>query len=89
MPIILAILVVAFPRIAIILLYLFTNFFHVVYQGILVPLLGFLFVPLTLLVYTYFVRSNIQVGTTQLVILFVAVIIDLGLLGSARPRGNR
>ena len=42
MPCLLAILAVAFPRIAIILLWLFTNFFTGVYHGIIIPVLGFL-----------------------------------------------
>ena len=45
MPCLLAILVLAFPRIAIILLYLLTNFFRGVYDTILIPLLGFIFMP--------------------------------------------
>lgn len=84
MPCLLAILVAAFPRIAIILLYLLTNFFHGIYQSLLVPILGFLFLPLTLLVYTYLLRSHTPLGTVQFVILFVAVILDLGLVHTSR-----
>jgi len=81
-------LLAAFPRIAIILLYLLTNFFHGVYQSLLLPILGFLFLPLTLLVYTYLLQSHTPLGTVQFVILFVAVILDLGLIGTSR-RLNR
>lgn len=88
MPCLLAILITAFPRIAIILLYLLTNFFHGVYQSVLLPILGFLFLPLTLLVYTYLLRSHTPMGTMQFVIIFVAVILDLGLLGAARRRSS-
>lgn len=84
MPCLLAILVAAFPRIAIILLYLLTDFFHGLYHSLLVPILGFLFLPLTLLVYTYLLRSHTPLGTTQFVILFVAVILDLGLVHTSR-----
>jgi len=88
MPCLLAILVVAFPRIAVVLLYFLTNFFHGVYHSLVVPIVGFLFMPLTLLVYTYFLRSHTPLGTTQFVILFVSVILDLGLLGHfGRRRG--
>jgi hypothetical protein len=86
MPCLLAILVVAFPRVAIVLLYLLTNFFAHVYNSVLVPLLGFLFLPLTLLVYTYFANLHTPLTTTSFVILFVAVIIDLGLVGGAARR---
>jgi hypothetical protein len=88
MPCLLAILIAAFPRIAILLLYFLTDFFHGVYHSLLLPIAGFLFLPLTLLVYTYFLRSHTPLGTAQFVILFVAVIVDLGMLGSAR-RGNK
>ena len=54
MPCLLALLAVAFPRVAIVLLWLFTNFFNGVYHGIIIPVLGFLFLPLTLIVYTFF-----------------------------------
>jgi hypothetical protein len=81
MPCLLALLAVAFPRAAIILLWLFTNFFTGVYHGIIIPVLGFLFLPLTLIAYTYIHNQHAPLGTTQLVILFIAVILDLGLVG--------
>jgi hypothetical protein len=68
MPCLLALLAVAFPRIAIVLLYLFTNFFVGVYHTLLIPILGFIFLPLTLIVYTYLLNSHTP-------------ILDLGLLG--------
>jgi hypothetical protein len=95
MPCLLAILAVAFPRIAIILLWLFTTFFTGLYNNLIIPILGFIFLPLTLIVYTYMVRMHPitqfgQLTATELVILFVAVIIDLGLLGGgAAGRGRR
>ncbi len=82
MPCLLLLLIVAFPRVAIFLLWLFTNFFTGVYQGIILPVLGFLFLPLTLIVYTYIQKSYPGVMTTQeFVILFIAVVLDLGLIG--------
>jgi hypothetical protein len=81
MPCLLALLAVAFPRLAIVLLWLFTNFFSGVYHSLIIPLLGFIFLPLTLIVYTYFQNTHAPLGTTQIVILFIAVIVDLGLVG--------
>jgi hypothetical protein len=82
MPCLLALLSVAFPRVAIVLLWLFSSFFSGVYNGILIPVLGFLFLPLTLIVYTYLQKtSSGHLSTTQLVFIFVAVIVDLGLVG--------
>lgn len=72
----------AFPRIAIVLLWLFTNFFRGVYDGLIIPVLGFLFLPLTLLVYTYIDKTyGHHMNTVQLVCIFVAVVVDLGLVG--------
>jgi hypothetical protein len=82
MPCLLALLSVAFPRVAIVLLWLFTSFFQGAYHGIVIPLLGFLFLPLTLIVYTYLERTyGGHLGTTQLVFVFIAVVLDLGLIG--------
>ena len=86
MPCLLAVLVVAFPRVAIVLLYLFPNFFRGVYDTVLLPLLGFLILPITLVAYTYLQKSGTTDQTTMLVILGIAVVLDLGLLGGSRYR---
>lgn len=87
MPCLLAILALAFPRIAIVLLWLFSNFFSGVYQGIIIPVLGFLFLPLTLIVYTYLEKTyGGHLSTTQFVIVFVAVVLDLGIVGGGASR---
>ncbi|HZQ54982.1 MAG TPA: hypothetical protein VFB14_22480 [Bryobacteraceae bacterium] len=81
MPCIFALLAVAFPRVAIILLWLLTTFFNGVYHGIVIPVLGFIFLPLTLIVYTYLLRTHQPMGAAQLVFIFIAIIVDLGLVG--------
>ena len=87
MPCLLALLVVAFPRVAIVLLWLFTNFFTGIYHGIVIPVLGFIFLPLTLIVYTYIQKTTTgAMGTQQLIFLFIAVILDLGLIGGGAYR---
>ena len=87
MPCLLALLVVAFPRVAIALLWLFTHFFSGVYHGILIPVLGFIFLPLTLVVYTYILRTYPgPLSLQELIFLFIAVILDLGLVGGGSLR---
>ena len=87
MPCLLLILILAFPRVAIALLWFLTNFFSGVYHGILIPLLGFIFLPLTLLVYTYIARNYPgPLSTQEFVVLFIAVILDLGLVGGGSFR---
>lgn len=83
MPCLLAILVLAFPRIAIILLYLLTNFFRGVYDTILIPVLGFIFMPLTLVAYTWLTKSGQPVDAFYLVVMLVAVVVDLGFVGGS------
>jgi len=90
MPCLLALLALAFPRVAIVLLWLFTNFFTGVYTNVIIPVLGFLFLPLTLIVYTYIEKSHPGPLTMQqLIFIFIAVILDLGLIGGGtfRRRG--
>ena len=89
MPCLLAVLIVAFPRVAIVLLYLFTNFFRGVYDSALLPLLGLLFLPFTLIAYTTLVNMHQPQDVTFLVVLFIAVILDLGLLGGSNKVRQR
>ena len=87
MPCLFALLVIAFPRVAIVLLWLFTTFFAGVYHGILIPALGFVFLPLTLIVYTYILKTYPgPLSIQELVFLFIAVILDLGLVGGGSLR---
>ena len=74
----LLILFVAFPRIALVLLFLFSHYLSRAYHGWLIPLLGFLFLPLTTLAYAWLVNSGQPIAGLNLVILIVAVIIDVG-----------
>ncbi|HXM37945.1 MAG TPA: hypothetical protein VN908_04700 [Gemmatimonadales bacterium] len=52
MPLLLALLALFTPRIAIVLLWLFTNWFDGLFASSLWPILGFIFLPTTLLWYT-------------------------------------
>lgn len=82
MPCLLLILFVAFPRIALVLLFLFSNYLQRAYHGLLLPLLGFIFLPLTTLAYSWMVNSKLPIAGVNLVILIIAVVIDVGSLGS-------
>ena len=81
MPCLLLIVFLAFPRIALLLLFLFTNYLQRAYHGLILPLLGFLFLPLTTLVYAWMVNTGQLIAGVNLLILIVAVVIDLGGLG--------
>jgi hypothetical protein len=71
----------AFPRVALLLLFFFSNYLERAYHGILLPLLGFLFLPLTTLAYAWMVNSGQPTTGINLLLLIIAVVIDLGGLG--------
>ncbi len=52
MPCLLALLALAAPRLVVFLLWFFTNWFRGIFNSILWPVLGFFFLPTTLLWYT-------------------------------------
>lgn len=81
MPCLLLILFVLFPRIALLLLFFFTHYLSRAYHGFLIPLIGFIFLPLTTLAYAWMVNSGQAIAGINLIILIVAVVIDVGGLG--------
>jgi hypothetical protein len=86
MPCLLLALVLLFPRIAILVLYFFTTFFNGVFDTVLVPLLGFLFLPLTLVAYTFLTKAHYTVDAFFLVVMILAIIVDLGGIGGGYRR---
>ncbi len=52
MPCLLALLALAAPRLVVFLLWFFTNWFHGLFNSVLWPVLGFVFLPTTLLWYS-------------------------------------
>jgi hypothetical protein len=90
MPCLLLILFVAFPRIALALLFFFSNYLTRAYHGFILPLLGFLFLPLTTLAYAWMVNTGLPTTGVNLLILIIAVVIDLGgLSGGEYHRRTR
>ena len=81
MPCLLLILFVAFPRIALALLFLLSNYLQRAYHGLIIPLLGFLFLPLTTLAYAWMMNTGQPTTGVNLLILIVAVVVDLGGVG--------
>jgi hypothetical protein len=86
MPCLLLILFVAFPRIALLLLFVFSNFLQRAYQGLILPLLGFLFLPLTTLAYVWMANTGQSTAGVNLPILIIAVVIDIGGAGEYHRR---
>lgn len=89
MPCLLLILFLAFPRIALLLLFVLSNYLERAYHGLILPLLGFLFLPLTTLAYAWMANTGQSTAGVNLLILIIAVVIDLGGLGGGEYHRRR
>ena len=90
MPCLLVLLAFCFPRVVIAILALLTDYMSSAYHGLLVPLLGFIFLPYTTLAYAWAINSHGAVDGGYLVVVILAVLVDLGVLGGgARARRTR
>jgi hypothetical protein len=86
MPCLLVVLALMVPRLVVAALWLFTGWFEGVFPTLLWPVLGFLFLPLTLLWYSAFVNWYGAVWSIVPVLgLILALLVDLSpARGSAR-----
>jgi hypothetical protein len=89
-PCLLAALVLLAPRLAVALLWYFTHWFNGLFSSLLLPIIGFLFAPTTLLWYSAVHRWFGGAWTLWPVVgIVVAVAIDLGALRSHRRLTSR
>ncbi|MDR3703571.1 MAG: hypothetical protein P4L56_28235 [Candidatus Sulfopaludibacter sp.] len=79
---ILVLLLLAFPRVLMVFLFLTSTYLQRAYHGLLIPVLGFLFLPLTTLVYAWLVNNHLPLEGINVIFLLIAVIVDLGGMGS-------
>ena len=89
MPCLFVILLLIFPRVALVLLFLFSHYLGRAYHGLIVPLLGFFFLPLTTLTYAWMVNTGWPTEGGNLLILIIAVAIDFGGLGGGEYHRRR
>ena len=84
----LPIIAIFMPRVALLIIYMFTNWFGHAFHTTLWPLLGFLFLPYTTLAWmAAMILNNQQLNGLWIGILVIAVLFDLGGQGhSARRR---
>ncbi len=88
MPCLLTLLAIFFPRLIIVLLFLFTDYLGV-YETVIWPLLGFVFFPFTTLAYALAINAAGEVQGIYLVILVVAVLMDIGSWGGGSRSASR
>jgi hypothetical protein len=89
MPCLFLILILAFPRVVLLLLFFLTNYLTRAYHDLLIPLIGFIFVPLTTLAYAWMVNNHLPLEGVNLLILLLAVVLDLGGLGGGAYHRSR
>ena len=90
MPCCLLLVVLLFPRVALLWMWFFSTYLQRAYHGgLLLPLFGFFFLPLTTIVYAWEHNSGMPTEGINLLWLLIAVIIDLGGLGGGARRKSR
>lgn len=87
MPCFAALLALIAPRLAIVTLWFFSDWFTGIFDSLLWPVLGFFFTPTTLLWYTVVENwYDGEWGTLQIVVVVITLLIDLSPASSKRKR---
>lgn len=81
MPCLLVLIALVFPRIVLLVIFFTSNYLDRAYHNLILPLVGFIFLPLTTLAYAWAINSHGSVDGLYLVAVIVAVLVDLGILG--------
>jgi hypothetical protein len=89
MPFLVGCLALSAPRFAIVLVVLFSDYIGRAYETVLWPFIGFLIMPLTTLAYAWAINSRGSVEGLHLVVVVIAVLVDLGLVGSSASEQRR
>ncbi|MCK6476047.1 MAG: hypothetical protein L6Q35_04365 [Phycisphaerales bacterium] len=89
MPCLLAILAFFLPRTVIVLLVIFSDYIGRAWQNDIWPFLGFFFMPYTTLAYAWAMNSTGKVEGIQLITVILAVLLDLGSIGSSGSQAIR
>ena len=89
MPCLLLTLFLIFPRITLGVIFLTSNYLERAYHGLLLPALGFIFVPLATLAYAWMANTHQPIQGINLLILVLAILIDLGGLSGGEYHRRR
>jgi len=90
MPCLLLVATLFFPRIVLLLMWFFSTYLQRAFPGgILLPILGFIFLPLTTIVYAWEINNHMPLAGINLLWLLLAVIFDLGGIGGGARHQSR
>ena len=89
MPCLLVLLILIFPRVVLVVMFFTSTYLQRAYHNLLIPILGFIFLPLTTLVYAWLVNSGLPIEGINLIYLIIAVIVDIGGLGGGESHRRR
>ena len=95
MPCFIGCLAMGFPRLTIVLVVIFSDYIGAAYTTLLLPVLGFFFLPLTTLAWAWAWHQSVAAGGSGtpeglgLVVVVFAVLIDLDLIGTGASSGKR
>lgn len=90
MPCLVAVIALLFPRVLIVVLWFFTDWFNGVFNTLLWPVLGFIFLPVTMLWYSVVINQYAgQWSSVNIIIMVIAVVIDMGSWGSGYKSKRR
>jgi hypothetical protein len=89
MPCLLVLIILGFPRLVLVLMWLFSHALDHAYHTLAIPLLGFFFLPITTIVYAWMVNGGMPLQGVNLLILIIAVLLDAGSHGSGMRSYSR
>ncbi len=89
MPCLFLIVILAFPRVVLALMFFFSTYLERAYHGLLLPILGFVFLPLTTIAYAWMVNTHQPLEGVNLLLLIIAVVVDVGGLGGGEYHRRR
>ena len=90
MPCCLLFVILLFPRVMLAFMWFFSTYLQRAFHGGLVlPVIGFIFLPFTTIVYAWELNNGMPTEGINLLWLLIAVIIDLGGLGGGAHRQSR
>jgi hypothetical protein len=79
MPCLIVLIALFAPRVALVIMWLFTGFIGRAFDGFLIPLLGFIFLPWTTIVYALVAPGGLSL--LNIVFLVLAFMADIGSFG--------